>query len=191
MSMNKIISRYRQRVTRCMDSLDQKNIQVFADTLVQCIKTKRTLYLCGNGGSGSNANHIENDFIYGISKACGQGLKSHSLSSNSAVLTCLANDEGYSNVFSYPLSVLADQEDVLLAISGSGNSPNIINAIKAAKNIGMTTFCLLGFDGGQAKNMCDYPIHFEVNDMQVSEDMHMMVAHIVSQWLYENREDIF
>ena len=121
----------------------------------------------------------------------GKGVRCISLSSNPAVLTCLGNDEGYDSIFQYQLAVEANEDDVLLVLSGSGNSPNILAALEQANNMGIDSFALLGFSGGKAKSLAKYPIHFEINDMQVAEDMHMMVVHLISQWLYENKETIF
>lgn len=185
------IERYQGRIEQAFVFMEHPNVQKLAEEIVYCISNKKTLFLCGNGGSGSNANHIENDFLYGISKNLGDGLRCRSLSSNSAVISCLANDESFNSVFSYPLEVEATSSDRLLVLSGSGNSPNILEALKAAKKIGMASYALLGFDGGAAKTMCDFPIHIEVHDMQVAEDAHMMIAHIISQWIYENRAHIF
>ena len=190
-SLDSNIERYKKRIVIGMGMLDNENIKRLSMEILDCIKNKRKIFVCGNGGSGSNANHIENDFLYGISKVCGNGLICRSLSSNNAVMTCLANDEGYENIFSFPIALEANSDDVLLVLSGSGNSPNIIEAIKKAKSIGMSTYALLGFSGGEAKQIADFPIHFEINDMQVVEDMHMMVAHIISQWIFDNRTKVF
>lgn len=186
-----ITTRYKQRVINCLDMLDHPNIIKLADRLVECIKSDQRLFVCGNGGSGSNASHIENDFLYGISKMIGKGIKCQSLSANPAVITCLANDEGYDNIFRYQLALEANKDDVLLVLSGSGNSPNILRVLEQANEMGIDSFALLGFSGGQAKALVKYPIHFEINDMQVAEDMHMIVAHIISQWIYENKNNIF
>ena len=117
-------------------------------------------FSAGNGGSGGNANHLANDFLYALSKTPGSGLRVHSLSANPSVITCLANDEGYDQVFSLQLAVLARKGDVLIAFSGSGNSPNIVKALEEAKTIGMTSYAVLGYSGGKAKALADVPIHF-------------------------------
>ena len=186
-----VTERYKRRVNSCLAQLDDENIVLLAKRIVECIKQGQRLFVCGNGGSGSNASHIENDFLYGISKALGKGLKCKSLSSNAAVISCLANDESYDEVFSYQLAVEAQEGDVLLVLSGSGNSPNILRAVEQANKMSLDTFALLGFSGGKAKQLVKYPIHFKIDDMQVAEDMHMMVAHIISQWIFENKESIF
>ena len=149
------------------------------------------VFICGNGGSAANAIHIANDFLYG-SGACGPGdkipgIKVEALSSNSGVLTCVANDTGYENIYSYQLDVKSNPNDLLIALSGSGNSANIINAILKAKEKKLRSFAILGFDGGKCLQEADKAIHFKVNDMQVSEDLQLIAAHICMQWLSRHK----
>ena len=183
MNIAEQLSTYRTSLEKHLSSLDIKSISKLADALHDCFTSGRQLFVCGNGGSGSNANHIANDLIYGITKTKGVGIKCHSLSANSATLLCLANDEGYENIFSYQLATMASEGDILLALSGSGNSPNIISALNEAKNMNVTSFTILGFDGGKAKSIADNSIHIPINDMQVSEDFQMIILHAISQWL--------
>ena len=183
-------SDYKRRLFTTLEDFDWTSVHALASELYDCWKTGRQVFICGNGGSGANAMHMTNDFIYGISKTFGSGLKCHALTANSSVLTCLANDEGYESIFSSQLGVLAHPEDVLLVLSGSGNSPNIIRAIETAHSKGLKSYGILGFSGGRAKDMLEVPIHFPIDDMQISEDVQMIVAHIVAQWLYERRKSI-
>jgi D-sedoheptulose 7-phosphate isomerase len=98
-------------------------------------------------------------------------------------LTCLGNDIGFENIFSHQLETLAETGDLFLVFSGSGNSPNILNALKSAKTIGVTSVALLGYDGGKAKALADLAIHFPIHDMQVVEDLHMIVGHLLMKVL--------
>ena len=98
--------------------------------------------------------------------------------------------KGYDQIFSLQLAVLAREGDVLIVLSGSGNSPNILKALEEAKAIGMTSYAVLGFAGGKAKALADVPIHFRVDDMQIAEDAQMIVGHMLMQWLYGQREDV-
>src|SRR5262249_43298860 len=125
-----------------------------------------------------------NDLFYGITKKRGPGLRVHALPANVGLLTCLANDEGYANIYSAQLATLANPGDVLIALSGSGNSPNILEALNEAKKVGMTSFAILGYSGGKAKGMADYALHFAIDDMQISEDLQVIVGHVLMQWLY-------
>jgi D-sedoheptulose 7-phosphate isomerase len=99
------------------------------------------------------------------------------------VLTCLANDVGFEHVFSHQLETLASSGDILIALSGSGNSPNIVRALTTGRTIGLRTWSVLGFDGGRAIEQSDRSIHFEIHDMQVAEDCQMVVCHVLTKKL--------
>lgn len=146
----------------------------------------RSIYLCGNGGSAGNAVHLANDFLYGVGKQKGIGMRVEALSANPAVLTCLANDLGYDQIFAEQLRVKASPGDVLIVLSGSGNSPNVVKAIEAGNSLGMKTFAVLGYSGGRCKEIAQCPIHFEVDDMQIAEDLQLIVGHMCMQWLCAN-----
>jgi D-sedoheptulose 7-phosphate isomerase len=186
-SLKGTINRYTSTLQTALSNANWDSINDLAETLEDCWKTGRRLFVCGNGGSGANAIHIENDFLYGISKTRGSGLRCKALTANQSVITCLANDEGYEKIFSYQVAVHAQPGDVLLVLSGSGNSANIVKVIEEAKRLDLVTFGILGYDGGKAKSLVDTAIHFPVDDMQICEDLQMMVAHIISQWLYTRR----
>jgi len=170
-------------------SVGEPSIARLAEDLQDCWRTGRQLFLCGNGGSAGNAIHLANDFLYGISKIAGSGLRVHALPANSSVLTCLANDCGYDQIFAMQLAVQARTGDVLIALSGSGNSPNILKALEQAKAMGLRSYAILGYSGGKAKQMADVAIHFPVDDMQIAEDMQLIVGHMIMQWLYQNPPD--
>lgn len=158
-------------------------VPVLADALLTAWRNGSTIYLCGNGGSAGNAIHLANDFLYGAGKRNGAGLRVEALSANAAVITCLANDTGYENIYAEQLKVKARAGDVLIVLSGSGNSPNILKALEIGNSIGMTTFAILGFSGGQSKVVAQHPIHFEIDDMQIAEDLQLIVGHMCMQWL--------
>ena len=130
------------------------------------------IYICGNGGSAANANHISNDLMLGLNKTK-IGLPVISLCSNVAKITCIANDLNYTKIFSNQIKSLCLPYDILIILSGSGNSKNILEAIYAAKKK-MIILGMLGYDGGKAKKILKNFIHFDINDMQVSEDMQMI-----------------
>ena len=186
----RLFSDYTARLNATLERFDWAPVERLAYDLLDCWQTGRQVFFAGNGGSGGNANHLANDFLYALSKTPGSGLRVHSLSANPSVITCLANDEGYDQVFSLQLAVLARKGDVLVAMSGSGNSPNIIRALQEAKTIGMTSYAVLGFSGGKAKAIADVPIHFAIDDMQISEDAQTIIGHMLMQWLYAQRGDI-
>jgi D-sedoheptulose 7-phosphate isomerase len=181
---------YARRLAALLEGFDWSPVEKLAYELRDSWRTGRQVFLVGNGGSGANANHFANDFVYALSKVRGSGIRAHSLVANPLLITCLANDEGYETIFSLQLAVMARPGDVLIAFSGSGNSPNIVKAIEEAKRIGMTSYAVLGYSGGACKALADVPIHFAINDMQITEDAQSVVGHMLMQWLYAQRGDI-
>jgi len=169
-----------------------EKIQILAEELNLSWEKGTQVFICGNGGSAGNAMHIANDFHYGVgckkdsksSKISTKaGIKIIALPSNPSIITCLANDIGYENIYSHQLKVLANPNDTLIVLSGSGNSKNVINAINEAHNIGMRTFSITAFDGGKCKVLAKENIHFDIHDMQIAEDTQLIIFHICMQWL--------
>ena len=162
-----------------------KNDQVsrFEFELISLWDRHGKLFICGNGGSAGNAIHLANDFIFGAGYPHRPGIDVEALTANPAVLTCLANDIGYSDVFSYQLSSKAKKGDILLVLSGSGNSQNIVEALIVAKKLGLTSYSFLGFSGGKAKVLSDHSIHINCDDMQVCEDVQLIIGHHLVQSL--------
>lgn len=183
-------SDYQQRLKAAIDQLPPQGLEDLAQSLLQCWREGKQVFFFGNGGSAGNAIHLANDFLYGVSKQLGHALKAHALSANSAVITCLANDEGYDGIFFRQLAVLAQPGDIAIALSGSGNSPNILKAIEWCKENQVKSFAIIGFEGGAAKSMADVSIHVPVKDMQISEDLQLIVGHMMMQWLYQQHADI-
>jgi D-sedoheptulose 7-phosphate isomerase len=172
---------------------DQILIQVekLAIHLRKIWQEERNLFICGNGGSAANAIHLANDFHYGVG-ACGnppytKGLKVEALPANAGVITCLGNDIGYENIYSHQLNNKATTGDLLIVLSGSGNSKNICNVLETANEKNVFSYAILGFDGGKSLNLADCPIHFAVNDMQIAEDTQLIVGHLCMQWLTKNK----
>jgi D-sedoheptulose 7-phosphate isomerase len=181
---------YLHRLNAAAQLVPLDAIEELAKVLLECWRDNRQVFIFGNGGSAGNAIHLANDYLYGISGVAGNALRVHALPANSAVVTCLANDEGYEHVFAHQLAVLAKQGDIALALSGSGNSLNILRGLESCKARGIRSFAVLGFSGGKAKAMVDVPIHVAVDDMQISEDLQLIIGHMLMQWLYEHRNHI-
>lgn len=182
---------YLNSLDNCFTEEKIEKVHNLADNLILAWKDNKKIFICGNGGSAGNAIHIANDFIYGAG-ACGQspkvpGLNVEALTANSAVLTCLANDTGFENIFSHQLEVKAEVRDILIVLSGSGNSANVVNAIKKGNLIGMETFAIVAFNGGECKKVAKNPIHFETKDMQIAEDIQLVIGHLCMQWLSKNK----
>jgi D-sedoheptulose 7-phosphate isomerase len=180
--IDKFCRDYGRRLHSVFDSVDKEGIGKLAMALQLAAQDRSQVFLAGNGGSAANAIHLANDFLYGLSKGAGvPGLRVEALSANPSVLTCLANDIAYEEVFSQQLKVKGGPGDVFIALSGSGNSPNIIRALEVARDQGMQTFAVLGFAGGKALTLTKTAIHFPIDDMQIAEDLQMMVGHICMQ----------
>jgi D-sedoheptulose 7-phosphate isomerase len=177
---------YCDRLNETMKAANWPAIQELAKALRDAWRDGRRVFLCGNGGSAANAMHISNDFHYGIGKGRSPGLRVQALTANTSIMTCLANDEGYDAIFSRQLLVEGSAGDILVVFSGSGNSPNILRALEQAKELGMRSFAVLGYSGGKAKALADVPIHFAIDDMQISEDTQTIVGHMIMQWLYRH-----
>lgn len=180
---------YARRLGGVLDSANWEDVARLADDMRAAWIAGRRVFLCGNGGSAGNAIHLANDFLYGIAKRTGGGLNVHALTANSAVITCLANDVGYDRIFSEQLAVLGSEGDLLIAFSGSGNSPNIVSVLEEAKRRGIRSYAVLGYSGGMSKGLADVAIHFPVDDMQISEDLQLIVGHMLMQWLWSNRPE--
>ncbi len=181
-----MIEEYKKNIINAIKSIPTKELEILIKDIESNWIDKKQIFLIGNGGSAGNAIHIANDWIYGVSKKLGGGLKVHALSANTAVLTCLANDEGYDQIFVRQLAVLANDGDILIALSGSGNSKNIVNAVNYCNLNGVKTFALLGFDGGEVKKIVNVPLHSQINDMQISEDIQLIIGHIIMRTLMKN-----
>ena len=184
------LSNYINKLNDTLSASDFSAIEELSDDLLSCWKEGRRVFICGNGGSAGNAIHLANDFIYGVAKEGGQGIKATSLNDNMSIITCFANDIGYESVFSKQLAVLGSQGDILITLSGSGNSSNIISVINQAKEQEIISYAIVGYDGGQCKKIADKVIHFDVNDMQISEDTQLIVGHMLMQWLYKNQKEV-
>lgn len=165
------------------DAMSQ--VQNLGNALLEAWIDGKNIYLCGNGGSAGNAIHLANDFTYGVGVKNGGGMRVEALSANPAVITCLANDIGYDNIYAEQIKVKAHPKDILIVLSGSGNSQNVVNALEKGNAIGMNTFAILGFTGGRCKELAGCPIHFEIDDMQIAEDLQLIVGHMCMQWLCE------
>lgn len=178
---------YARRLESAMRDFDWSPVTELGEALWNCWNDGNQFFLCGNGGSAANAVHLANDLLFGIDPDSGKGMRVEALPANTAVITCLANDTSYAEIYSRQLDSKGRPGDVLLVFSGSGNSPNVVGAIEKAKELGIRSFAVLGFSGGQCREQADVPIHFPIDDMQVAEDLQMVVGHMLMKWLKEKR----
>ena len=180
------IDDYTDRLKKAFDSLDRNQINDVMNVLLRAYENENTIYIFGNGGSASTASHYVCDFNKGVSIKLDKKFRFVCLNDNTATVMAIANDCGYENVFSMQLEGKLKKGDVIFAISGSGNSRNVIKAVEYAKEQGNEIVSLTGYSGGKLLQLSDHPIHVNVNDMQIAEDVHMMLCHMISSTLAKN-----
>jgi D-sedoheptulose 7-phosphate isomerase len=169
---------------KLLNELDQAAVARITQLFVDIHKTKKRIYFAGNGGSASTCGHFVNDFHAGSMRHGGGGFRMVDLTSNVAALTAVANDMGYEEVFCKQLEGVIEAGDVLVVISASGNSPNLIKAVDYAKSHGATTVGLLGFDGGKLKSLCEISLIVATPQGQYGpvEDIHLIINHLISTY---------
>lgn len=177
--MKEAIDNYFNLLKQSVDGLDRSAIESFIDLLLEARKNGNNIYIMGNGGSAATASHFTCDFNKGLSYKKDIRFKMICLNDNIATMLAYSNDLGYENVFQEQLKNFLKKDDVVIGISGSGNSKNILNAVEYANELGAKTVGLTGFDGGKLKDIVDVSIHADINNMQVAEDVHMMICHML------------
>ena len=185
---------YLNYVSHLLNRLDTQSIATFIKELEVAYRNQNTIFIAGNGGSATTATHMANDFGMDILKKSGidQPFRAFSLTDNVALMTAIANDNGYHNLFVNQLRIYYRSGDLLIAISASGNSPNIIAAAEWVKQRSGKVLGLLGFDGGRLKDMCDVAIHVETpkGEFGPVEDIHLIMDHLIANWLqYKMKND--
>ena len=173
------IYQYFDDLKSVIDAFPVPDLEAFLATLREARETKHTIFICGNGGSWATASHMVGDFSKNTRIPGKNPMIVIGLGDNIPSLTAYANDEGYDRVFAEPAVSLMKPGDILIAISASGNSPNVLEAVKAAKSAGATTLGLAGFDGGHLKSIVDQSLVIPTDCIEIVEDFHMIVDHIL------------
>jgi D-sedoheptulose 7-phosphate isomerase len=177
---------YASKLYQASKSVNLESIQHAADLIQQSFEKAGVLYGCGNGGSAAISNHMTCDVMKGVQTDTKLTPRIVSLSSNVEIITAISNDISYDEVFSYQLKSMAKAEDILMTISSSGNSENIIRAINTAKEVGISVIALTGFDGGRSSKIADVNIHVESDNYGIVEDVHQSIMHVLAQYLRMN-----
>lgn len=178
------------RVGEELRRIDPAQVQTLADEIYACYQTRHTVYVIGNGGSGSNASHLCEDLGKGtiqkkdFDNDAKKRLRILSLTDNTPYILAWGNDEGFDRVFVEQLKNLANPGDLLVAISGSGNSPNILRAVDWANRNGLTTLGCTGFTGGKLQSLAHHNFHVPLDDMGIVESIHLTAFHWVVDNLY-------
>lgn len=205
MDFMKELEGYRKREIEVYERLNLKDVNIVMNVLEKARMSGRHVFVCGNGGSAATASHYAGDFnkgvnmgILGLGGYGGRGTTEQiqrvnvplynfeCLSDNVPTMMAVSNDEEYGEVFRFPLSVKMKEGDIVIGISGSGNSINIVNAFDYAKKNGGIVIAIVGYSGGKMKEMADHSIHVDVNDMQIAEDLHIVLDHMM-MWVLSHK----
>jgi phosphoheptose isomerase len=178
---------YSDEIFRAAKTIEPAALDRAGELLVEAYTRGRRAYSCGNGGSASIANHMQCDHVKGIRTATDLTPRVQSLSTNVELLSAIANDLGYEHVFTYQLQSQSEPGDVLIAVSSSGRSPNIVQALTWAREHGLRTIAVTGFTGGAARELAEVSIHVECTNYGVIEDLHQATMHALAQYVRHSR----
>ena len=177
--MNKNITTALKEHSKSLDKIDIDRINTATELIKKSLVSGNKVFWCGNGGSAAQANHLSAELIGGMYKDKKAPFKSICLNVDTAFISAWSNDDSFDNIFVRQLEALADSGDVLIALSTSGNSQNIINAVKYCKKKEIIIVSLTGFDGGELKKKSDLNINIPVDSTQRVQEMHILVGHII------------
>lgn len=177
-------SAYFEYLGKILKKIDPQSIDSFIQTLLKARQRGASIFMIGNGGSASTASHYANDLAIGTT-SYEKPFRVVSLTDNQAVISAIGNDFGFEEIFSRQLQILGKKGDIVVAISASGNSPNLIRAFEYAKQAGIRTVAITAFDGGKIKTMADEGIHVPTQDKEYgpAEDAHMVLDHLIAAYL--------
>ena len=178
---------YAEEMSRAAKTIESGSLDRAAEVLARAYSRGARMFSCGNGGSAAIANHAQCDHVKNVRTATDLTPQVLSLSTNVELLTAVANDMGYENVFVYQLQSQAEPGDVLLAVSSSGRSPNIVRALTWARDHGLHTIAITGFDGGDARTVAEVSIHVDCTNYGIIEDLHQSVMHALAQYIRQSR----
>ena len=185
MDYKKLIENYLAQEIDVLKKIDVSKVNEVLNLLESSIINDSTIYVFGNGGSAATASHFQNDFNKGVSEYIDKKFRFLCLNDNVATIMAISNDIGYEEVFRFQLEGKIKEGDILMAISGSGNSPNVLNAVEYGKDHGCKIVGLTGYSGGKLKEMADISLHAPVNSMQITEDVHMIFNHLMMSVFYK------
>lgn len=179
MEIRNRIDTYISEESALLHGMDTGTVNKLLEVILDAYEREASIYVFGNGGSSSTASHLANDFNKGISEYVDKKFHVTCLNDNMATILSVANDIGYRDIFSFQLKNRVKKGDVVIGISGSGNSQNVVDALEYAKTRGAITVGWVGFDGGKVSKITDITFHVPINDMQLVEDMHMVLTHLL------------
>jgi histidinol-phosphate phosphatase family protein len=180
-------SAYAGELAKSFGTIDMTQVARAADMLNEAYDREASVFACGNGGSASIANHLQCDHVKGVRKGTDLTTRVFSLSTNIELFSAIANDIGYDAVFEYQLQSMARPGDVLIAVSSSGRSPNIVRVLEWANGHGMHTIALTGFSGGAARELASVSVHVRSDNYGIIEDAHQACMHLLAQYVRQSR----
>ena len=178
---------YAEEVARAASSIEPAALDRAAAILLAAYTRGAGVFSCGNGGSAAIANHLQCDHVKGVRTTTDLVPRVVSLSANVELLTAIANDMAYEDVFTYQLQSQSCPDDVLVAVTSSGRSPNIVRALTWARDHGLRTIALTGFTGGDAKALAEVAIHVDCTNYGIVEDLHQAIMHALAQYIRQSR----
>ncbi len=184
-TVSEFAASYKNTLSRALDTIDLGNVGIAIEVLAEARAHERTIFVCGNGGSASTASHFSADLAKGASFQRESRFRVHALTDSLPIITAYCNDVGYESIFVEQLKNLAKRGDVLVTISASGNSPNVLRAAEYANSIGCKTIALTGGDGGKLGAMAQLQIRVAEPHMGRIEDSHMAICHMISFYFME------
>ena len=185
MQYDNLINDYINLEINTLKKLSVVELNNFIIELDKARKRDAIIYVMGNGGSAATASHMVNDFNKGISEYIEQKFRFVCLNDNVSTIMAIANDISYDAIFEFQLRGKVSANDLVIGISGSGNSPNVIKAVELANKVGAKTVGLTGYDGGKLKKIVNLSVHVPIKSMQITEDIHMMFDHLVMSVFYK------
>ena len=183
--IDNFFNNYLNNITKSLLKVNKTKLNKAADEILKTIKRKGTIFVCGNGGSAAISNHYICDFLKYLRQKTSLKPKIISLSNNIETLTAISNDLDYRYVFSYQAESLCEKNDLILIISSSGNSKNILEILKFSKKNKIKTIGFSGFSGGKLRKACDISVHVNVKNYGIAEDSHHILMHIILQYIIE------
>ena len=175
----KIITESIKKHSDVLKSIDKDSILNSSEAIIKTLRNGKKIFWCGNGGSASQANHLSAELVGGMYQKKIKPFQSICLNVDTAFITAWSNDDSFDNIFVRQLEALGNNDDVAILLSTSGNSQNIINAIKCAQSKGIKIISLTGNDGGKAKKLGGININVQTNDTQRIQEMHILIGHII------------
>lgn len=182
----KFIDNYFDSLIKTIENIDRKEISTLINLLINARNNGKQIFIMGNGGSASTASHFVCDFNKGASYGMQNRFKVICLNDSMSTLSAYANDVGYETIFVEQLKNFLNPGDLVIGISGSGNSRNILLAIEYANSIKATTIGITGYDGGKLKKISNFSVNANINDMQISEDIHAIINHVCMKSISNN-----